>query len=71
MYSHARGSTPSRYRLNKEDMLKLPFPDIRSRQDQIVNEANAVRKQVKIMRSEAEYEWMRAKAQFEKELLEN
>lgn len=52
-------------------MLKLPFPDIRSRQDQIVNEANAVRKQVKIMRSEAEYEWMRAKAQFEKELLEN
>lgn len=25
MYSHARGSTPSRYRLNREDMLKLPY----------------------------------------------
>lgn len=25
MYSHARGSTPSRYRLNREDMLKLPL----------------------------------------------
>lgn len=71
MYSHARGSTPSRYRLSREDMLKLPFPDIRSRQDQIVTEANEVREQVKSMRSEAECEWTRAKAQFEKELLGN
>ena len=26
MYSYSRGSTPSRYRLNREDMLNLPFP---------------------------------------------
>ncbi|MDR1126517.1 MAG: restriction endonuclease subunit S [Treponema sp.] len=26
MYSHSRGSTPSRYRLNREDMLNLSFP---------------------------------------------
>ncbi|MCM1543227.1 MAG: hypothetical protein NC121_18495 [Blautia sp.] len=30
MYSHARGSTPSRYRLNRDDLLKLPFPDIKA-----------------------------------------
>lgn len=66
MYSHARGSTPSRYRLNREDMLKLPFPDIREHQDKIANDANNVREQVKAMRIQAEQEWQTAKAQFEK-----
>lgn len=70
MYSHARGSTPSRYRLNREDMLKLPFPDIRSNQEQIAIEANNIREQVKNMRIEAELKWKAAKEQFEKELLE-
>ena len=69
MYSHARGSTPSRYRLNREDMLKLPFPDIREHQDKIANDANNIRKQVKAMRIQAEQEWQAAKEQFEKELL--
>lgn len=69
MYSHARGSTPSRYRLNREDMLKLPFPDIRSRQDQIATEAYNIRQQVKNMRIQAEQEWQEAKQRFEKELL--
>ena len=69
MYSYARGSTPSRYRLNREDMLKLPFPDIRKYQDQIAIEANNVRKQVKTMRIQAEHDWQVAKEQFEKELL--
>ena len=69
MYSHARGSTPSRYRLNREDMLKLPFPDIREHQDKIADDANNVREQVKAMRIHAEQEWQAAKAQFEKELL--
>lgn len=69
MYSHARGSTPSRYRLNREDMLKLPFPDIREQQEQIATEANHVREQVKSLRIQAEKEWQAAKAQFEKELL--
>lgn len=69
MYSHARGSTPSRYRLNREDMLKLPFPDIRSQQEQISIEANEVRKQVKTMRKQANDEWQKAKQQFEVSLL--
>ena len=69
MYSHARGSTPSRYRLNREDMLKLPFPDIREHQEQLATEANAIRIQVKAMRAQAEQEWQEARKQFEKELL--
>ena len=69
MYSHARGSTPSRYRLNREDMLKLPFPSIREHQDKIADDANNVREQVKAMRIQAEQEWQAAKEQFEKELL--
>lgn len=69
MYSHARGSTPSRYRLNREDMLKLSFPDIREHQDKIADDANNVREQVKAMRIQAEQEWQAAKEQFEKELL--
>ncbi len=69
MYSHARGSTPSRYRLNKEDMLKLPFPGISERQEQIAAKANEVRNQVKFMRIQAELNWKAAKEQFEKELL--
>ena len=69
MYSHARGSTPSRYRLNREDMLKLPFPELREHQEKIANDANNVREQVKAMRIQAEQEWQAAKEQFEKELL--
>ena len=69
MYSHARGSTPSRYRLNRADMLKLPFPDIREHQEQLATEANDIRIQVKAMRAQAEQEWQEARMQFEKELL--
>lgn len=69
MYSHSRGSTPSRYRLNREDMLKLPFPDITDTQTQIANNATEVRNKVVSLRTEAEQEWQTAKEQFEKELL--
>lgn len=69
MYSYARGSTPSRYRLNKEDMLKLPFPDIIERQEQIAIKANGIRNRVKGVRIQAEQEWQNAKKQFVKELL--
>ncbi len=69
MYSHTRGSTPSRYRLNREDMLKLPFPDIREHQEQMAIDANDVRERVKAMRMQAEREWQAAKEQFEKEFL--
>ncbi len=69
MYSHARGSTPSRYRLNREDMFKLPLPDICKHQDKIADDANNVREQVKAMRVQAEQEWQVSKERFEKELL--
>ena len=69
MYSRARGSTPSRYRLNREDMLNLPFPDLREHQECIAKNANDIRIKVKAMRNEAEQEWIKAKAQFEKGLL--
>ena len=69
MYAHARGSTPSRYRLNREDMQKLPFPDIKEYQMELAKSANAIRENVKAMRVQAEEEWRIAKVQFEKELL--
>ena len=69
MYSHSRGSTPSRYRLNREDALKLPFPDIRERQDSLANEVSNVREKAKSLFYEATQEWQAAKQQFEKELL--
>lgn len=69
MYSHSRGSTPSRYRLNREDALKLPFPDIRESQELLAREALRVRNEVLRLRREASEEWEDAKAQFEKALL--
>lgn len=69
MYSHSRGSTPSRYRLNRDDALKLPFPDIRDSQELLAREALRVRNEVLQLRREASDEWAEAKVQFEKELL--
>ena len=69
MYSHSRGSTPSRYRLNREDALKLPFPDIIESQTQIAQEAIQVHDKVIKLRKEASDEWIAVKADFEKELL--
>ncbi len=69
MYAHARGSTPSRYRLNREDMLSLPFPDISAVQEQIKAESIYRKKTAAKLRQEAEKEWQEAKEQFEKELL--
>ena len=69
MYSHARGSTPSRYRLNREDALALPFPDIRKTQEEVALEAINTYNKAKELRSTAIKEWAEAKAHFEKELL--
>lgn len=69
MYAHARGSTPSRYRLNREDMLNLPFPDISTVQEQIRTEALYRQKTAAKLRQDAEKEWQDAREQFEKELL--
>ena len=69
MYSHARGSTPSRYRLNRNDLLELPFPDIKESQNELAAEANNVRVSVKKVRMKAEREWEEAKEKFVKALL--
>lgn len=69
MYSHSRGSTPSRYRLNREDALRLPFPNITANQDVIAKKAKEVCAESERLRLEAEQEWSAARAQFEKELL--
>lgn len=41
MYLHSRGSTPSRYRLCREDMLTLPFPDLDKIKSNFVDLMNA------------------------------
>ena len=69
MYSHARGSTPSRYRLNREDIMELPFPEIKDKQKDLARQANEIRLQVKKMRIQAENDWQAAREQFEKDLL--
>ncbi len=71
MYAHARGSTPSRYRLNREDMLTLPFPYI-SEETQIIiaDEAVKSRNLAKELKFDAEQEWADVRKQFEDALLE-
>lgn len=71
MHAHARGSTPSRYRLNREDMLNLVFPDITNTQLQqsIAQEAVSRRSKALDLRNSAEKDWQNAREQFEKELL--
>jgi type I restriction enzyme S subunit len=70
MYSHTRGSTPSRYRLNRDDMLSLPFPQMSEEsQHAIASEALTRRTTARALRAEAETEWAAAKARFERELL--
>ena len=70
LYSYARGSTPSRYRLNREDMLKLPFPDIRADQTAIFEKVTSVQARAKNLRAQAESDWKAAKETFERALLE-
>lgn len=70
LYSYARGSTPSRYRLNREDMLKLPFPDIRADQTAIFEKVTSVQARAKNLRAQAESDWKAAKETFERVLLE-
>lgn len=70
LYSYDRGSTPSRYRLNRDDMLKLTFPDIRAKQSTVLRRIHTVQSKVKKLQEEAEKEWTAAKERFEKELLE-
>ena len=70
IYSKGRGGTPSRYRVNREDLEKLPFPKIESKkQDCLAKEINKRLNQIRRLREEAAREWDAAKAKFEAKLL--
>lgn len=70
IYSRGRGGTPSRYRVNREDLLKLPFPEIKSGlQSRLNREISRRIDRIHILRREADEEWAEAKKKFEQELL--
>jgi len=70
IYSKARGATPSRYRVNRDDFTKLPFPLV----SDVVQRKLAVEiadrlRNVRRLREEATREWEAAKAHFESRVL--
>ncbi len=70
MYSLCRGGTPSRYRLNAEDLAQMPFPAVSTKlQISITNEVRHRREEARRLRAEAEAEWAAAKERFEEQLL--
>ncbi len=70
IYSKARGATPSRYRVNRDDLIKLPFPSINGDlQDQLADEILRRLDYIRRLREEAAREWEVAKAKFEARLL--
>lgn len=69
IYSKARGATPSRYRVSRADILKLPFPRLRNVQPEIVAEVYLRRAEARKLRQEAEQIQATAQARFERRLL--
>jgi hypothetical protein len=70
MYSKGRGGTPSRYRLNREDLIALPFPEISGRtRDVLIPEIKRRLETAHRLRAEAAADWAAAKAEFERKLL--
>lgn len=70
IYSKARGATPSRYRVNRDDFGKLPFPKIENKdQDVLAEEITRRLDEARGLRAEAGREWEAAKARFEARLL--
>lgn len=70
MYSLCRGGTPSRYRLNAEDLTQIPFPIVSDKlQILIATEVRRRREEARRLRAEAEAEWAAAKERFEQQLL--
>jgi restriction endonuclease S subunit len=70
MYSLCRGGTPSRYRLNADDLAQMPFPIISDKmQPDIATEVRHRREEARRLRAEAEAEWQAAKKSFEDQLL--
>jgi len=70
MCSLCRGGTPSRYRLNAEDLAQMSFPVVSGKlQISIADEVRNRREEARMLRAEAEAEWAAAKERFEKQLL--
>ena len=70
IYSKARGATPSRYRVNREDLESLPFPQIEKEyRDSLATEITWRLNEVQHLREQATGDWDAAKAQFEAKLL--
>jgi type I restriction enzyme S subunit len=70
MYSKARGGTPSRYRLHRDDLAAMPFPEMNShKQNALIEEINRRILRVQHLRAEAVAEWTAAKTRFEQQLL--
>ena len=70
MYLRSRGATPSRFRLNSDDLMSLPFPKLdTAMQTTIVEEVRQRRDAARRLRGEAEAGWEAAKRRFEVQLL--
>ncbi len=70
MYLRSRGATPSRFRLNGDDLMSLPFPKLdNAMQTAIVEEVRRRRDTARGLRGEAEAGWATAKRRFEVELM--
>jgi len=70
LYARSRGATPSRFRLNGDDLLSIPFPSMDTdTQMRIAAEARRRRDEARRLRSEADSQWQAAKQWFEEQLL--
>lgn len=70
IYSKGRGATPSRYRVNRDDLAALPFPIIDPKKQAVL--ATEVEHRIgnaRRLRQEAAQEWQAAKQRFEEQLL--
>ena len=70
MYLRSRGGTPSRYRLDGNDLLSISFPVAADLpQQSIATEIRRRRERARALRAEAEQGWAEAKRWFEEQLL--
>jgi type I restriction enzyme, S subunit len=70
MYLRSRGGTPSRFRLDGEDLISIPFPSLDdATQSAITSEVQRCHEASRRLRAEAEAGWQAAKAWFEEQLL--
>lgn len=70
LYARSRGATPSRFRLDGNDLLTIPFPQMDEKtQSNVAEEVRRRREAALRLRSQAEDEWQRAKEWFEEQLL--